>query len=77
VFFFELNVGADALHRGLGRALIDLAERSSTSRGRGGTTVELNVHKENTDAQGFYKHLGFAVMGKASGGLALVMSRKR
>ena len=77
MFLYELHVDGDARGRGLGRALIDLVERSGTSRGRGGTTFELNVHKENTDAQGFYEHLGFAPMGETSGGLALVMRRKR
>ena len=51
-----------------------MAERST----RGSSpTVELNVHKDNPDAQSYYKHIGFSDFGEVSGGLAILMRRKR
>ena len=52
-----------------------LVERSA--RGRSSPTVELNVHRANEDALGFYHHIGFAQTGELSGGSILVMRRKR
>lgn len=43
-FFYELHVKDDAGGVGLGRTLVDLAERSGTSRGRGSVMIELDVH---------------------------------
>ena len=55
-------------------SLLDMAERST----RGSSpTVELNVHKDNPDAQSYYKHIGFSDFGEVSGGLAILMRRKR
>ena len=62
--------------RGIGRALVDLVERSAASRGRSGVLVELNVHKSNEDAQAFYTKEGFVQTGETRDGLALVMARK-
>ena len=59
------------------RACVDLVERSGTSRGRGGTTVELNAHIKNKDGIDFYEHLGFATTGTVNGGLARVMRRRQ
>ena len=39
-------------------ALLELVERSVS--GRSAPTVELNVHRSNENALGFYKHVGFA-----------------
>ena len=77
VFLYELHVAEEARGVGVGRALIDLAERSSTSRGRGGVMMELNVHTSNVKAQGFYEHLGFTRMGETRDKLAIIMRRKR
>ena len=52
-----------------------LVERSAS--GRSAPTVELNVHRANENALGFYKHVGFAQTGELSGGSVLVMRRKR
>ena len=77
VFLYELHVDSSSRKRGVARALLDLVERSSTSRGRGSAMVELNAHTSNTDAQGFYKHVGFVQVGSTRDKLALVMQRKR
>mgnify|MGYP006168657869 CR=1 FL=1 len=61
----------------LASSLLELVKRSSTSRGRGAPTVELNVHSSNTRAVGFYEHVGFVETGKLSRGAVLVMRRKR
>ena len=84
VFLYELHTSGDVTSaaargrgRGVGRALVDLVERSGSSRGRSSPTVELNVHAGNVDAQGFYEHIGFGKTGETRDGLAHVMRRKR
>ena len=74
VFLYELHVGQQQRGAGVGSALLDLVER--WARGSA-PTVELNVHKANEAARGYYKHAGFAECGEVSGGEALVMRRKR
>ena len=39
--------------------------------------VELNVHRANASARGFYERVGFAESGTTSGGDVLVMRRRR
>ena len=74
IFLYELHVHQDKRGRGIGTALMEMAER--TARG-GNRTIELNVHKDNEKAVGFYeKKCGFARCGDVSGGIALVMRRK-
>src|SRR3990170_1920652 len=58
--------------RGLGRALI---ERLLTDlRGRGVTGVHMGVDPSNTEAIGFYVHLGFREVGRGPGELRLGFS---
>lgn len=76
LFLYELHVAKAARKRGVARALLELVERSSPSRGRTSPMVELNVHCDN-DALGFYKHEGFAQTGELCGGDVIVMRRKR
>lgn len=77
LFLYELHVDQELQGLGAGRALVDLTERSGTSRGRGSVMIELNVHASNVDAIGFYDHLGFAETGRTHDGLSLVMQRAR
>jgi len=65
---YELHVD-----NGIGTALMQMAERSAKGANR---TIELNVHKDNTAAQSYYRKMGFADCGEVSGGLAFVMRRK-
>ena len=74
VFVYELHVRTDKQRGGVGTSLLDMAERST----RGSSpTLELNVHTDNPDAQSYYKHIGFSDFGEVSGGLAILMRRKR
>lgn len=58
--------------------MLELIERSSTSpRSASAVTVELNVHRANASARGFYERVGFAESGTTSGGDVLVMRRHR
>jgi ribosomal protein S18 acetylase RimI-like enzyme len=77
VFLYELHVAAAHRHRGYASALLELVERSSTSRSASAVTVELNVHRANASARGFYERVGFAESGTTSGGDVLVMRRRR
>ena len=77
LFLYELHVDSERRKQGVASSLLELVERSSTSRGRGAPTVELNVHSSNTRAVGFYEHVGFVETGKLSRGAVLVMRRKR
>jgi ribosomal protein S18 acetylase RimI-like enzyme len=75
LFVYELHVRDK--RRGLGRALLELAEGAgANAKRRTPPMVELNVHLEN-DAQAFYTHLGFAESGRTRDGLAIVMRRQR
>jgi ribosomal protein S18 acetylase RimI-like enzyme len=75
LFIYELHVRSK--RRGLGRALLELAEGAGVNaKRRTPPMVELNVHLEN-DAQAFYTHLGFAESGRTRDGLAIVMRRQR
>ena len=75
LFLYELHVAAAQRKGGVATALLELVERSA--RGRSAPTVELNVHRTNEGARGFYEHVGFAQTGELSGGSVLVMQRKR
>ena len=55
----SLFVAGDQLGRGVGRALIEHAMRSSASL----TTI---VNEQNESAVGFYLHFGFEVIGRSS-----------
>ena len=72
---YELHVAEAQRKGGVATALLELVERSA--RGRSAPTVELNVHRENESARGFYEHVGFAQVRELSGGRVLVMQRKR
>jgi ribosomal protein S18 acetylase RimI-like enzyme len=50
---------------GIGTALIRTAE--ATSSGRGVTTVEIDVGKDNPRAQALYERLGYTVVGEEQG----------
>jgi ribosomal protein S18 acetylase RimI-like enzyme len=76
-FLYELHVAAAHRCRGYATALLELAERSSTSRSASATTIELNVHEANASARGFYERMGFVETGRASGGDVIVMRRRR
>lgn len=59
---------------GIGTALMEMAERTARGANR---TMELNVHKDNEAALGYYENkCGFARCGEVSGGVAYVMRRK-
>jgi GNAT superfamily N-acetyltransferase len=75
LFLYELHVAPAHRKGGMATALLELVERSA--RGRSAPTVELNVHRANEGARGFYEHVGFAQTGELSGGSVLVMQRKR
>ena len=75
MFLYELHVAAAHRRRGFATALIELAERSSTSRSASAKTIELNVHSANAIA--FYERIGFAESSRTSGGTVLVMRRRR
>jgi ribosomal protein S18 acetylase RimI-like enzyme len=77
VFLYELHVAAAHRCHGYASALLELVERSSTSRSASAVTVELNVHRANASARGFYERVGFAESGTTSGGDVLVMRRRR
>ena len=49
----------------------------SVPRSASVVTVELNVHRVNASARGFYERVGFAESGTTSGGDVLVMRRRR
>ena len=75
LFLYELHVAEAQRKGGVATALLELVERSA--RGRSAPTVELNVHRENESARGFYEHVGFAQVRELSDGRVLVMQRKR
>ena len=75
LFLYELHVDSKRRKQGVASSLLELVERSSTSRGRGAPTVELNVHSSNTRAVGFYEHVGFVETGKLRRGAVLEMRR--
>ena len=77
VFLYELHVAAAHRRRGFATALIELAERSSTSRSASAKTIELNVHSANASSIAFYERIGFAESSRTSGGTVLVMRRRR
>lgn len=77
VFVYELHVAAAHRRCGLAKALLDLCEKSSMTRGRSSPTLELQVHKGNSNAISFYEHMGFACMSPDSNGNMFVMQRKR
>ena len=59
---------------GIGTALMEMAERTARGANR---TMELNVHKDNEAALGYYDNkCGFARFGEVSSGVAFVMRRK-
>ena len=66
---------SDARRRGIASALLDLAERSGA--GRSAPTLELQVHKANSDALRFYERVGFVQASETDGGSVFVMRRKR
>ena len=74
VFLYELHVRKGKRGGGVGTALMQMAERSAKGANR---TMELNVHKDNASALGYYeKKLGFANCGETRDGVAFVMRRK-
>ena len=74
VFLYELHVRLGQRGGGIGTALLEMAERTARGADR---TMELNVHKDNEAALGYYENkCGFARCGEVSGGVALVMRRK-
>ena len=75
VFFWSHKLSIRYGPRYVATALLELVERSA--RGRSAPTVELNVHRENESARGFYEHVGFAKTGELCSGTVLVMQRKR
>ena len=77
MFLYELHVAAAHRRRGFATALIELAERSSTSRSASAKTIELNVHSANASSIAFYERIGFAESSRTSGGTVLVMRRRR
>ncbi|KAL1507180.1 hypothetical protein AB1Y20_008031 [Prymnesium parvum] len=77
VYVYELHVTAAHRRRGIARALLELCEQSSTSRGRNSPLLELQVHTANSAAQGFYTHMGFVHMRQICNGSVCVMQRKR
>ena len=74
VFLYELHVRQGQRGGGIGTALMEMAERTARGADR---TMELNVHKDNEAALGYYEiKCGFARCGEVSGGVAYVMRRK-
>jgi ribosomal protein S18 acetylase RimI-like enzyme len=53
----ELVVGEGARGQGVGRALIEAA--LDWAKGQGCSEVEVSTDQDNTDAQAFYRRLGF------------------
>ena len=77
VFVYELHVASAHRRRGFGRALLDLCEKASTTRGRTSPTLELQVHAANQGALSFYVSSGFVKMSELSNGSVYAMKRKR
>jgi ribosomal protein S18 acetylase RimI-like enzyme len=74
VFLYELHVKDGQRRRGVGTALMEMAERTARGANR---TMELNVHKDNHEALYYYeKKCGFGRCGELSNGLSFVMRRK-
>ena len=64
VFLYELHVKDGQRRRGVGTALMEMAERTARGANR---TMELNVHKDNHEALYYYKKkCGFGRCGELS-----------
>jgi GNAT superfamily N-acetyltransferase len=72
------NVAVDPAHheKGIGRALIEFAEREAVRRGYG--EVRLYTHQKMHENIAMYPHLGYEETGRGEqGGFARVFFRKR
>ena len=63
-FITMIVIRKDWQKHGFGKKLIELAKKESISAGM--TTLGLWVHKENLNARGFYKKIGFIETGKTN-----------
>lgn len=77
VVVHHLHVSSGYRRRGLATALLDLCERSSTSRGRTSPTLEISVQTTNAEAQSYLLNVGFVQVREIAMGGVLVMQRKR
>ena len=76
-FVYELHVDKQRRQLGVGTALLDQIEKAGSAHAQSRKQLELNVHKDNTDAVDYYKRRGFVVTGALSGGTVLLMQRLR
>jgi ribosomal protein S18 acetylase RimI-like enzyme len=63
VFVHEIGVSSAERGQGVGRMLMEAAER--WAREQGATAIELHVYEFNASAIAFYEHLGFTSLRRA------------